>query len=303
MKRLKCSNPKIRTVTQVVSSNEKLGKDYDLTDFDAKNRNSLESYNALKIKLVLVKYMAMLNTLKLTQPLLTIFRDKTAQHEIVTIILASLGFVHNRVNPMVNNFDNKMEFVVVENRQDVIPGEPIVFRQNENDEIVCMIDRLSIMRMLERQFDTDVSVTSIMREQNKVKLMKAFSSAGTKRRCSDASNNDSSLALDIRLTETDCTRYVTLLFIVEHAYCHYVIFKNDGAINYIQSLTNHQLFASKCRPTFNMTFNNLLLSKIKFNIEDPAHGGSLYKSNGCNLSSGATAISSSSAVGILNYTN
>lgn len=270
MKRFKCQSPKIRTVTEVINSNEKLTKEYDLTEFDAKNLNSLESYDTLKIKLVLVKYMAMLNMLKLTQPLLTTFRDRTAHKEIVTIVIASLGFVHNRVNPLINNFNTKMEFVVVESRQDVIPGEPILFRQNDNDEMVCIIDRLSIVRMLERQFDTDMNVNTLIKEQNKLQLLKAFSSAGTKRRRSDVDDFDdeSKLGYDFSLSEAECTRYLTLLFVIEHAYCHYVIFKNDGVYNYLTSLTDHTLFASKCRPTMNMAFGNLLLSKIKFSLEE-----------------------------------
>ncbi|QYC92707.1 Occlusion-derived virus envelope/capsid protein-27 [Trabala vishnou gigantina nucleopolyhedrovirus] len=277
MKNCKPPPIKIRTVTEIVNSKEKLKRDYDLADFDAKNLNSLESYNTLKIKLILVKYMAMLNTLKLTQPLLTTFRDRNAQREIVTIVLASMGFVHNRVNPLVNNFDNRMEFVIIENRDHTIPGEPIIFRQTDNGDLMCLIDRVSIMKMLERQFDTDMCVDNIIKEKNKIKIMKAFTSVGTKKRShnnyddyddDDDINGQNKFAADIRLSESETTRYLTLLFVIEHAYCHYCIIKNYGIYNYIQSMIDHKLFASKCRPTMNMSFDNLLLSKLKFCIED-----------------------------------
>ncbi|AGR56764.1 odv-e27 [Hemileuca sp. nucleopolyhedrovirus] len=275
--------PKIRTVTEIIHGKDKLKRDYDLSDFDAKNLNSLQSYNALQIKIVLCHYMATLNTLNLTQPLLTIFRDRNAQREIVTVILASIGFVHNRVNPFINNFDNRMEFVIIENREDIIPGEPILFRQNENDDMVCLIDRVSIMKMLERQFDTEMCINDLAKEKNKIKVMRAFTSAGRKRRRSSSGQPDGrnpwrNYYSDdfgngggddrIKLSEADATRYLTLLFIVEHAYCHYCIFKNYGIHSYIESMSDHTLFASKCRPTMNTSFNNLLLSKFKFSIEE-----------------------------------
>ncbi|QWO71539.1 ODV-e27 [Orgyia pseudotsugata single capsid nuclopolyhedrovirus] len=285
MKRFKCqAPPKLRTVTEIITSKDKLKRDYDLTEFDAKNLNSSESYNTLKIKLVLAKYMAMLNTLKLTQPLLTIFRDRNAQREINTIILASLGFVHNRVNPLVNNFDGRMEFVILENRENIIPGEPILFRKNENDDMVCIIDRVSIMKMLERQFDVEMCVENVVKENNKFKMMKAFTSAGTKRKTYE---NDYAADNDIKLSESEGTRYLALLFIIEHAYCHYCIFINYGIVNYVQSLIDHKLFASKCRPTMSASYDNLLLSKFKFSIEE----SDSYRLSG----------NSKKPIGILNY--
>ncbi|AAM09273.1 ODV-EC27 [Mamestra configurata nucleopolyhedrovirus A] len=261
MKQFKCDkSPKIRTVTEIINGNEKLHKDYDLAEFDAKNLNSLESYDTLKIKLVIVKYMAMLNTLQLTQPLLTIFRDRQAARDIVAIVVASLGFVHNRVHPLVNNFDNRMEFVVTDRPDVIIPGEPLMFRLNEREEIVCTIDRLSIVRMLERQFDTDMSVGNIMKEKQKVKLMKTF--APSRKRKPD---EHESL---IKISEMETTQYVTLLFIIEHAYGHYSILKNYGIFNYSESLLDHTIFANKCKPTLNSNYSNMLLSKFKFRVED-----------------------------------
>lgn len=261
MKQFKCnSSPKIRTVTEIINGNEKLQKDYDLAEFDAKNLNSLESYDTLKIKLVIVKYMAMLNTLQLTQPLLTIFRDRNATRDIVSIVVASLGFIHNRVHPLVTNFDNKMEFVVTDRHDVVIPGEPLMFRLNDREEIVCTIDRLSIVKMLERQFDTDMSVGSILKEKQKVKLMKTFAPARKRK-------SDDQEAL-IKITETETTQYVTLLFIMEHAYGHYSILKNYGIFNYSESLLDHSVFANKCKPTLNSNYSNMLLSKFKFRVED-----------------------------------
>ncbi|QEI03569.1 ODV-EC27 [Spodoptera cosmioides nucleopolyhedrovirus] len=263
MKQFKCSNssPKIRTVTEIINGNEKLQKEYDLAEFDAKNLNSLESYDTLKIKLVIVKYMAMLNTLRLTQPLLTIFRDRSATRDIVAIVVASLGFIHNRVHPLVTNFDNKMEFVVTDRPDLVIPGEPILFRLNERDEIVCTIDRLSIVKMLERHFDTDMNVCTNFKEKQKVNLMKTFAPS-RKRRSED--NHESY----IKISEMETTQYVCLLFIMEHAYGHYSILKNYGIFNYSESLLDHTLFANKCKPTLNSNYSNMLLSKFKFRVED-----------------------------------
>ncbi|AIU41259.1 odv-ec27 [Sucra jujuba nucleopolyhedrovirus] len=285
MKRFKCVAPKMRTVTEIIHGKEKLSRDYDLTEFDAKNINSKEDFNNLHVKMILVKYMAMLNTLKLTQPLITIFRDRNAQSEIITVILASLGFVHNRVHAMINNFDGRMEFVVVERRDNTIPGEPIVFSQNENDVFTCYIDRISIMKMLERQFDTDMCMDHIIKEQNQIKMMKAFSNSGKKSNQLRAAGQEMDIDSDIKLNEVEVTRYLTLLMVVEHAYCHYYIFKNFGPVNYAQSLLDHKTFVTKCRVSATMTFENLLMSKFKFTIED----SDTYKSN------------SSKSFGILNY--
>ncbi|ADB84472.1 occlusion derived viral protein-e27 [Apocheima cinerarium nucleopolyhedrovirus] len=182
MKKLKCASPKIRTVTEIINGKDKLKRDYDLTEFDAKSLNSRESYNIRKINLILVKYIAMLKTLELSEPLLTIFRDRNMEKEIITIVFASLGFVHNRFDPLINHFNSRMEFVVLEDRDLTIPGEPIVFHQNENDCMVCNIDRVAILKSIERYFDTNMCMDDIMKEKNKIKMIKAFSSSGSKKR-------------------------------------------------------------------------------------------------------------------------
>ncbi|AKR17280.1 ODV-EC27 [Urbanus proteus nucleopolyhedrovirus] len=264
MKRVKMS--KVRTVTQVLDHPDKLEKEFDLAEFDAKNLNCRESFDTLKTKLIIIKYMAMLNTLALTQPLLTIFRDRNNIKDIVSIVLASLGYVHNRVNPLITHFDNKIEFVVVEDHNATIPGEPIVFRLNENEEIVCMIDRVSIVKMLEKRFDTDNNSYCLLNNDNRLKILKTLGGAS---KCTPAVSNTMHVNyMDIKLSENECTQYVTLLFIVEHAYGHYIILKNLGSYAYLESLLDHTLFAHKCKPTAHMNLSNLLLSKFKFAVED-----------------------------------
>ncbi|AIG63190.1 ODV-EC27 [Helicoverpa armigera SNPV] len=264
MKKFKCQSNKIRTVTEIINADEKLHKDYDLADFNAKNLNSLESYDNLQIKMILAKYMAMLNMLELTQPLLATFRDKNAIREIVSIVFASLGFVHNRVNPMINHFNSKMEFIVTENRNASIPGEPLFFCQHDNGDVVCYIDRPSILQMLSKDFDLDVDVNNMHKERNKYMIAKTFRCTPKRRH----SREREPPPLEINLTETDVTQYMTLLFIHEHAYLHYYILKNYGVVDYSRSLSDHTLFSNKSRPTLNMKFSNLLLSKFKFSIED-----------------------------------
>ncbi|AAZ67383.1 orf13 [Trichoplusia ni single nucleopolyhedrovirus] len=293
MKRFKCqSTPKVRTVTEIINSDDKLQKEYDLTEFDVKNLNSLESYDTLKIKLVIVKYMAMLNTLQLTQPLLTIFRDRNATREIVTVVLASLGFVHNRVNPLVNNFNRKMEFIIVESKNLTIPGEPILFRHNENEDIVCIIDRVSIVKMLEKQFDTDMNVSNIIQEHQKLKLIKSFTSVKKRKSFDDQDNS-----FYIKLNEIEATQYTTLLFIMEHAYGHYYILKNYGIYNYTQSLLDHTIFTQKYKPSLNVNFANLLLSKFKFTVEE-SEGN---RSKSCSGNSNLFSSSSKNQLEILSY--
>ncbi|RTL85770.1 hypothetical protein EJV44_24810, partial [Ancylobacter aquaticus] len=217
MKRFKCQTPKVRTVTEIIHSDERLKKEYDMAEFDAKNLNSLEGFNAVRIKMIIVKYMAMLNTLDLSQPLLTIFRDRNATVDITKIIIGSLGYVHRRVNPLVTNFEGRMETVIIENPQHSIAGEPIYFTETEKGDIRCHIDRVSIVRMLERHYDMDVKINDSPLNQNKLKLMQALTLSGSskRRRSHDTSR------YDLQLTEVECTRYLTLLLIIEHAYCHY----------------------------------------------------------------------------------
>ncbi|ACF05313.1 ODV-EC27 [Adoxophyes orana nucleopolyhedrovirus] len=264
MKRFKCQTPKIRTVTELIHSDEKLKKDYDIAEFDVKNLNSLISYNEGIIKMAIAKYMAMINTLDLSQPLLTIFKDRNASLDITKIIINSLGHVHKRVNPLVNNFEGALETVIFDDPMYSIVGEPIYFTENENRVMRCHVDRLSIVRMLECHYDTTLKVTSSPADVNKLKIMQAFTKTGQSKR---RPSNDVS-RYDLQLTETEVTRYVTLLLIVEHAYCHYSIFKTYDAYNYGRSLLDHSLIINKSRPGVGMNFSNLLLSKFNFNIED-----------------------------------
>lgn len=279
MKRIKCN--KIRTVTEIINSDDKIQKTYDLTDFDLKNLNSLESYETLKIKLVLVKYMAMLSTLEMTQPILEIFRNKTDTRQIAAVVLSTLGFIHNRFNPLVTHFYNKMEFVITETNDTSIPGEPILFTENDG-ALLCSVDRPSIVKMLSREFDIDTSI-SFDKDNSNVRIAKILSASGgssqRKRRLSgdnygkkqyDEYNrpiNDMDLS-DFNITEIEVTQYLTLLLIMEHAYLHYYIFKNYGVFEYSKSLVDHSLFINKLRSTMNTKTFNLLLSKFKFTIED-----------------------------------
>ncbi|ANF29662.1 ORF_14 [Catopsilia pomona nucleopolyhedrovirus] len=288
MKRIKCN--KIRTVTEIVNSDDKIQKTYDLAEFDMKNLNSLESYETLKIKLVLVKYMAMLSTLEMTQPILEIFRNKSDTRQIAAVVLSTLGFVHNRFNPLITHFNNKMEFVITETNDTSIPGEPILFTENDG-VLLCSVDRPSIVKMLSREFDIDTPVNNFDRDNSSVRIAKTLGASQRKRRLSinsggggqrrqhynnnindDGGGRGRSISEmyinDFNITEIEATQYLTLLLIMEHAYLHYYIFKNYGVMEYSKSLVDHSLFSNKLRSTLNTKTFNLLLSKFKFTIED-----------------------------------
>ena len=282
MKRMKCN--KIRTVTEIVGSDEKLQKTYDLTQFDLKNINSSQIFETLKIKMALVKYIAMLNTLELTHPLLEVFRNKTDTRQIAAVVLSTLGFIHNRFNSLVRNFTNKMEFVITETNETSIPGEPILFTENEDGVFLCAVDRPSIVKMLSREFDTECSIEYGDKENNNVRIAKTLGASGSslnKRRCANRSAGRSednlfddygkrlnSKDYDLNITENEVTQYLTLLLITEHAYLHYYIFKNYGAYDYGKSLVDHSLFMNKLRSTMDTKSFNLLLSQFKFTVED-----------------------------------
>lgn len=270
MKRVKCN--KVRTVTEIVNSDEKIQKTYELAEFDLKNLSSLESYETLKIKLALSKYMAMLSTLEMTQPLLEIFRNKADTRQIAAVVFSTLAFIHNRFHPLVTNFTNKMEFVVTETNDTSIPGEPILFTENEG-VLLCSVDRPSIVKMLSREFDTEALV-NFENDNCNVRIAKTFNASKRKNttRSDDYESNkqpdyDMDLS-DFSITEVEATQYLTLLLIVEHAYLHYYIFKNYGVFEYCKSLTDHSLFTNKLRSTMSTKTSNLLLSKFKFTIED-----------------------------------
>jgi hypothetical protein len=281
MKRLKCN--KIRTTTEIINSDEKLHKTFNLTDFDIKNKSSLDGYETLKTKLVLVKYMAMLNTLELTQPILEIFRNKTDTQQISAVVSSSLGFVHNRFNSMVTHFNDKMEFVITETKDTRIPGEPILFTENDN-KIMCAVDRKSIVQMLSRDFDVDSSIEYGNLENDSVRIAKVFGAAERPKKKQTIKTNKvdglfqgyddynkggvEEVDSDFNVTENDVTQYLILLLIVEHAYLHYHIFKNYGLYEYGASLKDHSVFTNKLRSSMNEKISNLLLSKFKFTIED-----------------------------------
>lgn len=277
MKRVRCN--KVRTVTEIVHNNAKIPKTYDLTEFDLKNLSSLESFETTKIKLVLSKYMAMLNTLEMTQSLLEVFRNKTDTRQIVAVVLATMGFIHNRFNPLVTHFNTKMEFVMTETAETSIPGEPILFTENDN-VLLCAVDRPSIVKMLSREYDVDVSVDPKAPDHG---LRIAKTLVATNKRKRHTSDEDEHIKCpttfseysrrmdalsDFNITETEATQYLTLLLIVEHAYLHYFIFKNYGAVDYSKSLLDHSLFVNKLRSSMSAKTHNLLLSKFRFAIEE-----------------------------------
>lgn len=277
MKRVRCN--KVRTVTEIVHSSAKLPKTYDLAELDLKNLSSLESFETTKVKLVLSKYMAMINTLEMTQSLLEVFRNRMDTRQIVAVVLATMGFVHNRFNPLVTHFNNKMEFVMTETAETSIPGEPILFTENDG-VLLCAVDRPSIVKMLSREFDVDAAV-DLKAPDHGLRIAKTLvASNRRKRRASDDDEpvkrprtfNEYNRCLDalsdFGITETEATQYLTLLLVVEHAYLHYFIFKNYGAVEYSKSLLDHSLFVNKLRSSMSAKTYNLLLSKFRFSVEE-----------------------------------
>ncbi|ABI13923.1 occlusion-derived virus envelope/capsid protein [Anticarsia gemmatalis nucleopolyhedrovirus] len=278
MRRVRCN--KVRTVTEIVHNDAKLPRTYDLAEFDLKNLSSLESFETTKIKLVLSKYMAMINTLEMTQPLLEVFRNRADTRQIVAVILATMGFVHNRFNPLVTHFNNKMEFVMTETPETSIPGEPILFTENDG-VLMCAVDRPSIVKMLSREFDVDATV-DMKAPDHGLRIAKTLAASKRKRRTSDDDdyefiqrpktfdeyNKCLDALSDFNITETEATQYLTLLLIVEHAYLHYYIYKNYGVVEYSKSLLDHSLFVNKLRSSMSTKAFNLLLSKFRFGIEE-----------------------------------
>ncbi|AXU41459.1 ODV-EC27 [Alphabaculovirus altermyunipunctae] len=267
------SRNKVRTVTEIVNGHDKLTKDFELDELNDKNLNSLVSYDNFNTRLVLAKYMAMLQMLNLSQSLLATFRDRNAAQDIVQIVHNSLAFVHQRVNPMVNSF-HKMEYIVTNEIKHSIPGEPFFFAttlsEDTDEQIVrCYIDRPTIARTLEKQIDTSINVYEL--DANRIgsnKLANAFRGAAEKRRRTDDYYDDQ--FSDIKLSEIDVTRYLTMLLMIEHAYIHYNVLRNYDVNNYTRTLSDHSIFGQKAANFYN-TFNNLLMSKFKFTIEDHDH--------------------------------
>ncbi|AAQ91685.1 occlusion-derived virus envelope/capsid protein [Choristoneura fumiferana DEF multiple nucleopolyhedrovirus] len=278
MRRVRCN--KVRTVTEIVHNDAKLPRTYDLAEFDLKNLSSLESFETTKIKLVLSKYMAMINTLEMTQPLLEVFRNRADTRQIVAVILATMGFVHNRFNPLVTHFNNKMEFVMTETAETSIPGEPILFTENDG-VLMCAVDRPSIVKMLSREFDVNATV-DMKAPDHGLRIAKTLAASKRKRRTSDDDdyefiqrpktfdeyNKCMDALSDFNITETEATQYLTLLLIVEHAYLHYYIYKNYGVVEYSKSLLTISLFVNKLRSSMSTKAFNLLLSKFRFGIEE-----------------------------------
>ncbi|AAR28777.1 odv-e27 [Leucania separata nucleopolyhedrovirus] len=262
---------KVRTVTEIVNGHDKLTKEFELDELNDKNLNSLVSYDNFNTRMVLAKYIAMLHMLETSQSLIATFRDRNAAREIVQIVHNSLAFVHQRANPMVNSF-NRMEYVVTNEINHSIPGEPFFFATTVSDDtdeetIRCYIDRPTIAKTLEKQIDTHVHVSELDATRiGQNKLANAFRGSAEKRRRTDDYYYDDNFA-DIKLSEVDVTRYLTLLLMIEHAYIHYNVLRNYDVNNYTRTLSDHSIFGQKAA-NFHSTFNNLLMSKFKFTIED-----------------------------------
>lgn len=263
-------NDQIRTVTEIRDGPDKIVKNVDLAEINQKSKHAFDKYGQLKKKVKIAKYLSMIATLNIQDYLPAIFKNANGYENIVTIINATLGYVHNTVNrPVSSCFNTKIEYIVTHTRETSIPGEPIFFFQNTESAILyCFIDRLTISKLMTREIDV---VTEIGDEtvSSKNKLAEIFYKKGPTNRKRHRDYDDL-LQDNNNLPELDVTQYVILLFLVEHAYKHLYILKNCDQFNYSMSLHDHSVFSRKIRPCGSGSrLNNLLLSNINFKVEAP----------------------------------
>ncbi|AUA60240.1 ODV-E27 [Operophtera brumata nucleopolyhedrovirus] len=263
-------NDQIRTVTEIRDGPDKIVKNVDLAEINQKSKLAGDKYGQLKKKVKIAKYLSMITTLNIQDYLPAIFNNANGYENIVTIINATLGYVHNTVNrPVSSCFNTKIEYIVTHTRETSIPGEPIFFYRNAESAILyCFIDRLTISKLMTREIDV---VTEIGDEtvSSKNKLAEIFYKKGPPTRKRPRDYDD--ILQDINsLPELDVTQYVILLFLVEHAYKHFYILKNCEYYHYIKSLWDHSVFSGKISSCgAGSRLNNLLLSNINFKVEAP----------------------------------
>lgn len=260
-----------RTVTEISDAAEAYQKRFDVSTLVDKNESYIRDSEKRDMVLMISKYIGMFVDKLKVPDLKMVFSGKSNVQDILSIVYNSLAFVNNQVHPHATTFAD-MNFVVVTERKYCIPGEPIVFYRNINQDddqtVICYIDRPSILRILEKPidvnliFDEDECRTKDMtRLVERIKLME-------KQRCSNVYTQNLQFAaslneFNMKMDETYVTQFVTLLVLFSNAYLGYYKLIRTDFTQYLNYLINHEGIEQE---NFLTNLRNLFTAHFKFSV-------------------------------------
>ncbi|AQQ80369.1 ODV-EC27 [Betabaculovirus altermyunipunctae] len=260
-----------RTVTEIADAEEAFHKRYDVTALIDKNESYVRDCEKRNMVLMVSKYISMFVEKLRVPDLRVVFGSNNNLQHVISIVYNSLAFVNNQVHPHATSFAD-MNFVVLNERKYCIPGEPVVFyrniNQDEDQTVVCYVDRPSILRILEKPIDVNLifedeecNVKNMARLVEKIKTIE-------KRRCTDvyAQNLQFTASLNefnMKMDETYVTQFVTLFVLFSNAYLGYYKLVRTDFTQYLNYLINHEGVEQE---NFLTNLRNLFTAHFKFSV-------------------------------------
>lgn len=273
MKRSRIDERKVenyRTVTEITDAENLYKKNFDVTQLTNKNEAYLRREEKREMYIDLSQYIAMILSLNIPD-FKTVFGSNSQPTNVYCVVFNSLAFVNYQVTKSTM-FVN-MKFSIIQDRKMAIPGEPIVFyrdRNEDNDQsIKCYVDRAGILRVLEKPIDVNLVFEDgkgevISRLMDRLQQIE-------QRNCNNpyssfVSNefmcklNEASFKMD----ENYFTQFVTMLIIFTNAYISYLKLARTDFQQYFNFLTNHE---SLVQDNYVPNMSNLFTSKFNFTVE------------------------------------
>lgn len=260
-----------RTVTEISDAAEAYQKKFDVTTLISKNESYIRDSEKRNMVLMISKYIGMFVDKLKVPDLKVVFSGKSNSQDVLSVVYNSLAFVNNQVHPHANNFVD-MNFVLLTERKYCIPGEPIVFyrsiNQDDDQTVVCYIDRPSILRILEKPIDVnlifeeeDCKAKNMSRLVERIKLLE-------KQRCTNVYTQNMQFAaslneFNLKMDETYVTQFVTLLVLFSNAYLGYYKLIRTDFTQYLNFLINHEGIEQE---NFLTNLRNLFTAHFKFSV-------------------------------------
>ncbi|QBQ01639.1 odv-ec27 [Hyphantria cunea granulovirus] len=261
-----------RTVTQIADAETVYQKTFDVRDLDSKSEVYLRETEKREMCLILAKYIAMVQQLKIPDIKL-VFGSKNNSEHLLMLVSRSLAFINHQVFPHCTTFVD-MDFNITEERKYSIPGEPIVFYKPINSEakqtVRCFIDRPSIIRILDKpvdvklMFDKDDCRTNIVTGLlDKIKMIETQHCMNKFQRF--ATSEFVCTTGDFKMEEEYITQFVILLIIFSWAYLGYYKLQRTDFQQYFDFMHNHE---SLERHGIISNLGNLFITKFRFKISE-----------------------------------
>ncbi|ADD73864.1 ODV-E27 [Lymantria xylina nucleopolyhedrovirus] len=111
-----------------------------IKNLDLKNWFVSFNLDTIKLRLVLVRYMLVLDALKTKRPLSEVFRDGGDLRQIASVVMATVNFVNDRFYPLLMHLNEPRVLIT----EDDNPCGAIAFLKNDH----ILIHRLTVVKKL-----------------------------------------------------------------------------------------------------------------------------------------------------------